>query len=785
MGAVPTMLIALPEVRAESGPTTSQPWTRWIATQLSRMVEMTSWTPRSAFRRPGSAPQMPPASAADARQTGTRRGAGRSKALPATAAASAPQMSCPSAPMLKTPTVNGIATERPVRTRTLPFTALSPSAAALPNAPSKRCANPSAAFLPEARMATNDTARAMATATTAPHNGSRDGANPRARGLRGMIAVAEHEPPEHLVARGRIRLSRDASLEEDGDAVADRAQLVEVGGDDDHRRACPRRRAQRVVQAARRRQVEPARRLCGDDELRRGSSLELARGDELLLVAAREVACPRERIRRAHVEGADQLRRLASPAGAIDERTARMGRIAMPSQREVLLAGERQAESAPARVVGQMDHSAAACGERRPRPTFLAVQAEHTGRGAKPAERFDELGLPVALDSGHPEDLAARHRQGRAAKTAASLPAAAQVDAFEPRRARCGKGSRRRGNRRRASHHRSGKFLRAHFGNGALEHDAAAAQHRDPVRDRPHLAELVRDEEDGAPRAGKLAHRGEQLRDLRGSEDRGRLVEDEHPRAPPKLLHDLDPLLRRDPERLDRRVDLEAQPRAVGGRPYLPPRALGLEASEPAGLPPEHHVLPDAERRHEQEVLVDGSDAGTDGGARVAGRHLESGRPDRAGILPVQAAGDVHQGGFPRAVLADEREDLSCLDGERDVLHRRDAREALGDALQQQRGFRHRFAARRFPVTAGSGGRNAFSSSRVAGTGMWRVMTACCRVWPSMTIAIKSSGSCRPIARRVGKAETDSGTRPNAPSASPSTTSPPVNLPCPKSRTVS
>src|SRR5438067_1557323 len=451
MGAVPTMLIALPEVRAESGPTTSQPWTRWIATQLSRMVEMTSWTPRSAFRRPGSAPQMPPASAADARQTGTRRGAGRSKALPATAAASAPQMSCPSAPMLKTPTVNGIATERPVRTRTLPFTALSPSAAALPNAPSKRCANPSAAFLPEARMATNDTARAMATATTAPHNGSRDGANHRARGLRGMIAVAEHEPPEHLVARGRIRLSRDASLEEDGDAVADRAQLVEVGGDDDHRRACPRRRAQRVVQAARRRQVEPARRLCGDDELRRGSALELARGDELLLVAAREVACPRERIRRAHVEGADQLRRLASPAGAIDERTARMGRIAMPSQREVLLAGERQAESAPARVVGHMDHSAAACGERRPRPTFLAVQAEHTGRGAKPAERFDELGLPVALDSGHPEDLAARHRQGRAparpAKAASRSRPAAAPRPRASRQARRPRGAAPRGRR--------------------------------------------------------------------------------------------------------------------------------------------------------------------------------------------------------------------------------------------------------------------------------------------------------------------------------------------------
>src|SRR3954462_9217309 len=92
----------------------------------------------------------------------------------------------------------------------------------------------------------------MATARTAPVS---FGANSRARRLSrpasgGMAAVAEHESPERLVARGRIRLAQDPPLEEHGDAVAERSKLVEVGRDDDDRGACARRGAKGFVDAA-------------------------------------------------------------------------------------------------------------------------------------------------------------------------------------------------------------------------------------------------------------------------------------------------------------------------------------------------------------------------------------------------------------------------------------------------------------------------------------------------------------------------------------------------------
>src|SRR5207248_6155246 len=145
---------------------------------------------------------------------------------------------------------------------------------------------------------------------------------------------------------------------------------------------------------------------------------------------------PGKRIGRAHIEGADELLGLVPAAAAIDEQTARMGRIAVPSQREVFFGGERQAKSAPARVVGQVHDSAAPCRERRPRPTLLAVEAKGTRRGAEPGERFDELGLPVSFHSRNAEDLATCHREGRAAKAAAPLPPALQVDAFETWRPR-------------------------------------------------------------------------------------------------------------------------------------------------------------------------------------------------------------------------------------------------------------------------------------------------------------------------------------------------------------
>ena len=69
IGSVPAMLMeALPA--AANGPATSQPWTRWMAIQLSRMVLITSCTPRRTLSRPGMNPQAAPAAAAAASANG-------------------------------------------------------------------------------------------------------------------------------------------------------------------------------------------------------------------------------------------------------------------------------------------------------------------------------------------------------------------------------------------------------------------------------------------------------------------------------------------------------------------------------------------------------------------------------------------------------------------------------------------------------------------------------------------------------------------------------------------
>ncbi len=99
-------------------------------------------------------------------------------------------------------------------------------------------------------------------------------------------------------------------------------------------------------------------------------------------------------------------------------------------------------------------------------------------------------------------------------------------------------------------------------------------------------------------------------------------------------------------------------------------------------LDAEHHVLGDGEHRDEHEVLVDHADAGID---RVAGP-VERDDPvvdeDLPVVGPVETVQDVHEGRLARAVLAQERVDLTGLDDEVHVPVRHDPGKALGDPSQ-------------------------------------------------------------------------------------------------------
>src|SRR5205085_11567481 len=115
-------------------------------------------------------------------------------------------------------------------------------------------------------------------------------------------------------------------------------------------------------------------------------AVELARGHERLLVAAGEVAGGRERRRRADVESGDELARFFAAAGAIDERSAGVGRVALVAEGEVFFDAQGEAERAAVAVLGQMHDARGARGGGGARPARSAGEAEGAREGAEAGE---------------------------------------------------------------------------------------------------------------------------------------------------------------------------------------------------------------------------------------------------------------------------------------------------------------------------------------------------------------------------------------------------------------
>ncbi len=137
----------------------------------------------------------------------------------------------------------------------------------------------------------------------------------------------------------------------------------------------------------------------------------------------------------------------------------------------------------------------------------------------------------------------------------------------------------------------------------------AAADDGDLVGDRQHLVELVGDEDDGEALRLQLAQVVEELGDLLGHQDGGRLVEDEDLGAAEEHLEDLDPLTLADAEVGDQVVRVDAQAVGVGD---LDDRPAGVVADAVQLLRAQHDVLEDGEVVGQHEVLEHHPDAGVD-----------------------------------------------------------------------------------------------------------------------------------------------------------------------------
>ena len=94
----------------------------------------------------------------------------------------------------------------------------------------------------------------------------------------------------------------------------------------------------------------------------------------------------------------------------------------------------------------------------------------------------------------------------------------------------------------RSAHHHPGQLLLGGRLRLGLTDHPAIAQHGDPIGEGQYLVKLVGDEDEAPTVVGHPAQNDEELLDLLGRQDGGRLVQDQETAIPVEGLDDLDAL---------------------------------------------------------------------------------------------------------------------------------------------------------------------------------------------------------------------------------------------------
>ena len=212
---------------------------------------------------------------------------------------------------------------------------------------------------------------------------------------------------------------------------------------------------------------------------------------------------------------------------------------------------------------------------RRARLVSVAAQPELAGvgppRGA--VEHAAQEFHARAHEPEHAQDLARAHLERHVAQAVApGEPAHAQdgrarLDRLPGVEERAARAAQHR------LHHRVG------LGGPGVElaGHPAVAQHHDAIGDDEHLAEVVRDVDDGRPSLAQPAHDGEDRLGLALAERGGGLVHHEDPRVGRERPGDLDDPLLRHGQRAHRRVGVD------GAEPQLLPGSLRPAPASPRG----------------------------------------------------------------------------------------------------------------------------------------------------------------------------------------------------------
>jgi len=250
------------------------------------------------------------------------------------------------------------------------------------------------------------------------------------------------------------------------------------------------------------------------------------------------------------------------------------------------------------------------------------------------------------------------------------------------RRRRSRAGSRRAGGRLGPGEEERGDLPGGRLGDETALHGRAARQERQPVGRLEDLREPVGDQDDGLSRLRSLPERGEEGRGLVGSQDGGRLVEDQDGRVPRERPCDLDPLPRPDREVVDEGVRIAQVEREGPGEPADPGAAGRRRLEDRCRDVEEGEVVGDGGRLDEEIVLGDEGDPVSPGFARSEPGDLASVEKKAPPVGAEGTGGDRDERRLSGAVLPEEGVDLARTDLEEGARESAGRAEALPDVAE-------------------------------------------------------------------------------------------------------
>src|SRR5271165_2601131 len=349
------------------------------------------------------------------------------------------------------------------------------------------------------------------------------------------VFLIGHGQDAVLIELGPRDLADHPALREHDDAVGDGDQLRQFGRDEEDASAFRGQSPQEIVDFRLGADVDAARRLVAEEDLR--TAEEPLGDDDLLLVAAGEVAHDLVDRRRLDAELFDQFRRRAAFGVALQNPVARdllqigdgdvFGARHAEQQALALAVFGHQAESVPHRFARRGDFDALALDENL--AGDLRIGAEDGAR------RF---GAATADEARNADNFALADAEGylRALRIA--------PQAFDPQRLARDDDILAKGVfvLDAASHHHVHDLGDGQPGEGPRGDQLAIPQHGHAIADLVDLVQAMRNIEDRhAPRL-EAPQDLEQPFDLLRSQGRGRLVEDEKLAFVTERLGDLDQL---------------------------------------------------------------------------------------------------------------------------------------------------------------------------------------------------------------------------------------------------